>query len=251
MKPWSRLVAAAVALWMCSCGGPAAMPTSAAAGTFTSAHFVFNYTALDAANIGEIAAAVEREHARIVADCGLDSVPAVTVTFYTDHAVLEAATRATAGVVPAWASGLITSATQIHLMSPNSPAWAPYSRMLTNLVHEFAHCVSMRLNPRIANNPRWLWETVAIYEAGQTVDLRSISYMTALQPPAFASLDSVENGRVYDIGYSIAEFVVARWGRRGLTDLVSANGDTAAALGIPLSAFERDWFAFARQRYGF
>lgn len=251
MRPLSRLVAFAVALWMSACGGSPATPAPAAGGTFTSAHFTFNYTALDSANIGEIAAAVEREHARILTDLGLDSVPAVMVTFYSDHAAMEAATRATAGVIPAWASGLVTSSTQIHLMSPNSPAWAPYSRMLSNLVHEFAHCVSMRLNPAIANNPRWLWEAVAIYEAGQAVDLRTIGYMAALQPPPFAALDSVENGRVYDVGYSIAEFVVARWGRRGLTDLVSASGNTSTALGIPLTEFERDWFAFARQRYGF
>ena len=135
-------------------------------------------------------------------------------------------------------------------MSPNSPAWAPYSRMLSHLVHEFAHCVTLRANPRIANNPRWLWESVAIYESGQSVDLRGVSYMAALQPPAFASLNSLDNTLVYDVGYSIAEFVVSRWSRRALADLVAANGDPSAALGVSIDDFERQWFAFARQRYG-
>jgi len=111
--------------------------------------------------------------------------------------------------------------------------------------------VSMRVNGRIPNNPRWLWESVAIYESGQSVDLRGLAYMTALQPPSFAAMSTLDNTRVYEVGYSIAEFVVGRWGRRGLIDLVAANGDTVAGVGVAQSQFERDWFAFARQRYGF
>ncbi len=43
---------------------------------------------------------------------------------------------------------------------------------------------------------------------------------------------------------------MGRWGQRALADLVAANGDTAAVLGISLSDFQRDWFAFTRTRYG-
>jgi hypothetical protein len=136
-------------------------------------------------------------------------------------------------------------------MSPNAPAWGPFDRMVSNLLHEFAHCVTLHLNPTIANNPRWLWESVAIYESRQSVDLRTIDYLAALTPPSFDSLNSFDNMRVYDVGYSIAEFIVARWGQRALPDLIAGNGDTAGALGIPPADFQRDWFAFARARYGF
>ena len=241
-----------LALFMpAACGGSAVAPSEAVAGTFASAHFTFRYTTLDEANISDIAASLEREYSRILTDLGVDAMPTVTVTFYTDHAALEAATRPTAGVVPSSAAGLVTSSTEIHLMSPNAPAWGPYSRMVSNLVHEFAHCVSMRVNPRIPNNPRWLWESVAIYESGQSVDLRGLAYMTALQPPSFASMATLDNTRIYEVGYSIAEFVLGRWGRRGLIDLITANGDTMSAVGVPQAQFEQDWFAFARQRYGF
>jgi hypothetical protein len=233
-----------------ACGGSTVAPAASVGGTFTSSHFLFRYTALDGPSISDIAASLEREYSRILTDLAVDAMPTVTVTLYTDHAVLEAATRAAAGVLPPSASGLVTSSTEIHLMSPNAPAWGPYSRMLSNLVHEFAHCVSMRVNPRIPNNPRWLWESVAIYESGQSVDLRGLSYMTTLQPPSFASMATLDNPRVYEVGYSIAEFVVSRWGRRALIDLVAANGDTAA-VGLPQAQFEQDWFAFARQHYGF
>ena len=111
------------------------------------------------------------------------SLARVRVTFYVDHAALEAATIAVAGVIPAAASGLVTSDPAIHMMSPGSPGWGPVDLVATNVVHELAHCVSLRVNPRIGNNPRWLWESVAVYEAGQQVDLRTVPYMAALAPP--------------------------------------------------------------------
>jgi len=38
--------------------------------------------------------------------------------------------------------------------------------------------------------------------------------------------------------------------RRALPDLIAANGDTAAVLGLSLADFQRDWFAFVRERHG-
>jgi hypothetical protein len=233
-----------------ACGGTGVTPPPPApAGTYSSAHFVFQYTTLDVGNIAAIAGGLEAEYDRIVADLGAAGMPTVNVTLYGDHAAMAAATQSVAGPVPAWASGLVTARNQIHMMSPNAPAWGPFDRMVSNLVHEFAHCVSLHVNPRIANNPRWFWESVAVYESRQTTDLRTVGYMAALQPPSFDSLNAIENGRVYEVGYSIAEFIVARWGRRALGDLIAANGDTAAVLGISLADFQRDWFAFVKERY--
>jgi hypothetical protein len=238
-----------VILWGCGGAGAAPSVVPGPAGTYSSAHFVFQYTTLDAGNITTIASAVESHYDRILSDLGADRMPAVTVTLYLDHAAMVAATQAVAGPIPASASGLVTGESQIHLMSPNSPAWGPFDRMVSNLVHEFAHCVSLHVNPRFANNPRWLWESVAIYESRQAVDLRTVGYMTALTPPSFASLNSADDGRVYEVGYSIGEFVVTRWGQPALRDLIVANGDTDAVLAISQSDFQRDWFAFVRERY--
>jgi hypothetical protein len=243
----------AVAAVACGGGsaGPSAPGSSPPPGRYASAHFVFHYTALDAGNIAGIAAAVEGERARILADLRVEAMPPVEVTFHADHTALQAAVRPIVGAIPAFASGLVTSSTQIHMISPNAPAAGPLDRAISNLVHEFAHCVSLRVNPSFANRPRWLWEAVALYEARQSVDLRSVPYMAALAPPSFATLSSFDNTRVYDVGYSIAEFIVARWGIEVVSDLVAANGDTAAVLGLPLADFERDWFEFVRARYGF
>ena len=74
--------------------------------------------------------------------------------------------------------------------------------------------------------------------------------MVALDPPSFASMASVDNTRIYDVGYSIAEFIVSRWGPLALPQLIAVNGDTGSALGVPPADFQRQWFAFVRERYG-
>jgi len=247
------IVTMAAMLLAGSCGGTPEGPTNPdpAVATFTSAHFAFRYPPRDEAIVPSIAAAVEREYTRILDDLRVAAIPTVTVTLYADHAALEAAVRPIVGGIPSFASGLVTSSTAIHMMTPSAAGWGPLDRMQSNLVHEFAHGVSLQLNPRIAINPRWLWESVAIYEARQSVDLRSVSYMAALDPPSFESMASVDNTRIYDVGYSIGEFIVSRWGPLALPQLVAVNGDTASALGVPLADFQRRWFAFVRERYGF
>src|SRR3954468_6254722 len=59
--------------------------------TFSSVHFVFHYTSLDANNIATTAARVEADYARILADLGSDTMPTVHVTLYPDHRQLELA----------------------------------------------------------------------------------------------------------------------------------------------------------------
>lgn len=216
---------------------------------YASAHFTFDYPPIDAATIAVTAAHLERENARVVSALGVTDMPRVQVTLYTDHTALEAATRTVAGVVPSWTYGLVTAENRIHCMSPNHPEWGPYDRRMSDLVHEFAHGVALHVNPRIANRPRWLWEAVALYEAGQKVDLRALPYMTEHRPPSFAELGSIEDKRIYDVGYSIAEFVVARWGAEGLQTLIRDNGDTAAALGVAQPEFETRWFAYVGTTY--
>jgi len=250
-----RIVALTALLGMlwASCGGSSSAPSAppaAAAGSFSSPHFLFQYTTLDADNIGAIAAAVESVYPRIIAELLSDALPQVNVTFYLDHSALETAALAAGVVVPPWASGLATAENHIHLISPNLRSWGAYDRLVSNLVHEFAHCVSLHLNGRIANNPRWFWESVAIYESRQFVEPKTLAYLTARTPPSFDRLNAFDNTLVYDVGYLIAEFVIARWGQASLHDLIAVNGDTSAALGVSQPVFEQQWFAFVQDRYG-
>lgn len=235
------------------CAAAPASPTSntASLGVYASAHFTLHYPAMDAATIADTADRMEQEYARVTAALGVAAMPRVHVTFYTNHSALEAATIAAAGIVPSWTYGLVTAEDQIHVMSPNLPEWAPYERRMADLTHEFAHGVTLHINRRFANNPRWLWESIAIYEANQFVSPRTLPYMTSLQPPSFAQLSNIADTRIYDVGYTIAEFIVSRWGADALPALVQRNGDTQSVLGTAIADVERDWLAFVRLRYQF
>jgi hypothetical protein len=244
---WPAIIAALSLA--CGDNAPPISPSPQPRGTYTSAHFRFEYPAADQSHIVQTAARLEQDYDRVLLDLSVPSMPVVVVALYSSHADMVAGAGPNVGVVPPWATGLVSAVDRIHLLAPG--AAGPTPRLISDLVHECAHCVSIRLNRSSPNNPRWLWEAVAIYESGQHVDPRSLSYMTAQRPPAFAQLNTFDNALVYEVGYTIAEFVVDRWGAPALRDLVVANGDTQRVLQRPLPTFEAEWYAFVRQKYGF
>jgi len=123
--------------------------------------------------------------------------------------------------------------------------------MLAIAVHEFTHCVTLNLEPRIANNPRWLWEGVALFEAGQFVNPRRLSYMVEGHPPTLAELNAnwQTNSQVYDLGYLLVEYIVEKWSRQHVIDLIKAFGDISSVMGITVSEFEAGWYAFVMNKY--
>jgi hypothetical protein len=83
------------------------------------------------------------------------------------------------------------------------------------------------------------------------VDPRGLAYMTSLQPPALAEMNSFSDLRIYDVGALIGAFIVDTWGREALPRLVGANGNVAAVLGVDEATFVSRWMAYTRSRYGF
>jgi hypothetical protein len=67
----------------------------------------------------------------------------------------------------------------------------------TIAVHEFAHSVSLHLTINFSNNPRWLWEAVAVYEAQQFTDPKDISYLTQGNYPTLHDLDFEKGWQEY------------------------------------------------------
>jgi hypothetical protein len=117
-------------------------------------------------------------------------------------------------------------------------------------VHEFAHCATLHLNPRIANDPVWLWEAVALYESEMLFQPSTIPCLATRNFPTLAQLD--QRGTpcsIYDVGYTIAELVVERWGLEALRQLIASNGDTRSVLGLSATEFEAAWYAFLEERY--
>ena len=214
-----------------------------------SAHFTFYYTPLDSATIIGVADSLEGHYERVITDLGSGNLPMVHVYFYGSFDSLAAAVSDVAPNLPSWAIGLATAEDQIHMLSPNDPNY-DFQYMFTNLVHEFAHCVSWHINPSIGNNPRWLWESTAIFEGGQFVDPHNISYLIAQDPPTLLELNSMSNTMVYDVGFLIGEYITEAWGYVQLQELISNNGNILLTLGMTNSEFRWAWFQFVKDKYG-
>ena len=248
--------ALALLLVTAACGSSPTSPTRPPTDTpatfaqHTSEHFTFHHTAIDGSSITATATALERDYTRITTELAVRTTPRVNVFLYTTRDALRTAVRPMVGELPEFATGLVTGADAIHILSPNLTAVLSYVNGVENIAHELAHCVSLVINPRIANNPRWLWEAVAVYEAGQFVDPRSLPYLTGGASLTLDSLNGFDNTRIYDVGYVMAEFILTRWGVDALVALIATNGDLAGVTGLSAAEFMTAWRGFVRSQYG-
>lgn len=243
----SRHAALLAVVVSASCGGDRTAPSAPAnpgalALRLETSHFRFYADAVPDATLRELAAALEDRLPGYQRDLGATVSRALTVRVWQDATAWATEVRRYFGR-SIDASGYVTGPDEIRVLAG--------PRLPRDATHELAHCVSLHLNPSIANNPRWLWESVALWENGELVDPRTLPYMVAGRPPTLEELNAdVSAGRqVYEVGYTIGEFVVGRGGSEALGRLVVSNGDTAAVLGLSARAFEEEWFAFVREKY--
>ena len=245
-----RLLSLAAWPLLIACGGPTGPGTPGGNGPapqqLTSTYFQFTYPAADAESVRSIAAAADTGVPGIIAELGANEMPHVRVTYYQSQSAMADAVRPIVGSIPSFASGLVTSSRDIHLVVSTEVI----ARRTTTLLHEFAHCVSLHRNPSIANNPRWLWETLAIYAARDRSNAPRLAAALAGPQPTFPQLNSFDNTLIYDVGFSLGEFIVERGGIDALRALLISNGNTNAALGLSLDEFLAAWFTWARARAG-
>jgi len=216
---------------------------------YSSAHFTFYYTSYDSLSIKAIADSVEKHYSRILADLLTDTVLRTSVHFYKTHEELAHAVRSVVPNLPSWAIGLSTARDAIHMISPGHPE-QNYEYMMTVLIHEFAHCVTLNIKPSFGNNPRWLWESVALYEAGQFVHPSQLTYMVQHSPPALSQLNSINNTQIYEVGYLLTEYIVDNWSRQHLKDMILSSGNVSQTLGMTIAEFQSAWFQFVKNKYG-
>jgi hypothetical protein len=216
---------------------------------FTSASFRFLADRVDADTLGYMASLVEPDRARFMSDLQVDTLPVVSVYVWQDEASFYADMQARAGQVWAGAGGWVPGRYTVSVL-----ARGPTAGTARAIAHEVAHVISMAVNPTIVNSPRWLWETVALYEARELVNPATLDYMRSGHYPSLADLDvpygSANTRQVYEVGYVLGQFIVSTWGFEGLVRLIRANGNLLSALGLSPAAFESRWHAFLHAEYG-
>lgn len=238
--------ALAGAILALGCGDAPSSPTPAASEVLVlrlqTDHFRFYADRVTDAALRDVADRLEAGYARVLADLSVASVQPVTVKVWQDQASWSAAVQAYFGR-SLDTSGYVTGLSELRVLNG--------ARVAQNAAHEFCHVVSLHVNPGLAGASRWLWETVALYENGELVDPRSLDYLVRGNPPTLDQLnaDFAVSRQVYEVGYLIGEFIVARFGRDALVQLIRANGDTSAVLGLSAQAFQDAWYAYVRARY--
>jgi hypothetical protein len=160
---------------------------------------------------------------RITGHLEVAAMPKIRVTVWAGDSGFYDAMRQDLGQAYPGAAGYLAGPAVLRLLSrPMTPHIA---------VHEFAHAVSLALNPRFGNRPRWLWEAVATYEAREVTDATRWTN-DAKRFPGFAALNQYNSPLPYQWGYSIASFIIAQWGDSAFVNLIRSNGDIRTTLGV-------------------
>jgi hypothetical protein len=225
------------------CGGGRASdptgPVESLALRTRTAHFEVHAGLASGATVSEIAAGLEGRYGRVVADLQTGEVPPIRVEVWQDEASFFAEMERFFGRRYN-ATGYVTGPSVLRVLT--------VPQVVRNATHEMSHAISLRVNPAFGNRPRWLWESVALFENEELVDPRSLPYLVQGRFPTLSDLDADPNAsrQVYEVGYLIGEFVVARAGREGLLRLVRANGDVAAVGFASPAVFESEWASFVR-----
>jgi hypothetical protein len=205
-------------------------------------HFRVLAGATPDASVRAAADRLEAEYPRILRELSLSSLPIITVRIWHDHDTYFNELTRYFGV-RYQAAGYITGATELRVLD--------VPQLSVNVVHEFIHAASMAVHSQIPNNPRWFWETVALYENGELVEPRSLDYVVRGAFPTLQQLNVDPNGgtQIYQLGYVLGEFIVTRWGHPALVRLIETNADLPAVLGVSTAEFEAAWQSYVRQRY--
>ncbi|RPJ70152.1 MAG: hypothetical protein EHM24_16440 [Acidobacteria bacterium] len=237
---------AAVLAGACGGGSPATPSPPATTGptvALTTTHFRILTDGADASVLRAVADALEANYPRVTDELRSGDLPVVDVWVWQNEAAYYADMQRYLGTVYQGSAGWVRGARGISvLVVSNTPLHA---------VHEFVHVVSLAVNPTFANNPRWLWETVALYENGQFVDPARLEYLQAGRFPTLADLtaDYSTGRQVYEVGYVLGEFIVATWGMNGLLELIRANGALERVFQLTTGQFEQRFYAWLRARY--
>jgi hypothetical protein len=228
------------------CGSETATSPTAVSESLTprlqTAHFQIVAGTTPDATLRAAADRLEAEYDRVLRDLNVSSHALTTVRIWQDQTTyFNELTRYFGVRYPS--VGYITGPAELRLLADHN--------LNVNVVHEFIHAVSLDLNARFGNNPRWFWETVALYENGELVDPRTLDYVVRGNFPTLQQLNVDINAgtQIYQLGYVLGDFIVSRYGRASFLRLIDTSADLQGVLGLSNGEFEQAWQSYVRQRY--
>jgi hypothetical protein len=205
-------------------------------------HFRFLYSQRDSVSINDIAKKLEANYSKILTDLKVKKIPVTIVRIYPDLKSFHQGIN-----FPHAPENILATAfgkNDIRMVSPNI-AGVDSSMIMQGLTHEFTHCVHLNIDYS-PNNPRWLWEGIAMFESGWFFDPKEIDIIKNKNFPTLAALN---NGMEYMLGYVIIEAIKDIWGFDTVISLIKKRGDVSAVLKIDQNQFEEKIFQNIHARY--
>ncbi len=213
-------------------------------------HFRVVYKGILDKEASSISFGLESRYDKLTSLFGIENLPLISVYVHPTQDDFDNVTG--------WrgAAGTVAGPETIHLSWPRLDN--------TTAIHEFVHILQLNLlinygidagwsDEKIEsefseNYPRWLWESVSIYFAGERSKLGILYHMREGHRPRLKSFTR-KNNKIYFVGYTIAEHIVETWGEKELIDLVRAFGDVESTLNVSEKELERGWHSFVSSRY--
>jgi hypothetical protein len=220
-----------------------------------SKHFTFIYSkSIDTNRLLDLKNALENNYARISKD--LETIPAANIEVNV-YAQRWRYIKATGN----WsASGSIEGISKLHFVER---AWGESDGKKV-AVHEFAHTVVLKLlidreqkplnsnqfDKKFSKFPVWLWESISVYEAGQFVDPKTLSFLNQGTYPNLSELNiRSKGGKIYSVGYTIIEYILKEYGQEKLIFLVENYGDVSTTFHTTEQQFSQGWYDFVKEKY--
>lgn len=218
-------------------------------------HFTFLFSSsIDTSTIIKLANALENDYARI--GNGLETQPSDNIETYI-YAQRWRYIKATGN----WsASGNIEGISKLYFVEQ---AWGNSDNEKV-AVHEFAHTVTLKLlldnekqpvdsksfDKKFSTFPTWLWEAISVYEAKQFVDPTTLPYLSNGHYPSISELNNrLKGGKIYSCGYTIIEYILAKYGQDNLIKLIKNYGNLHSTFNITDDEFCKDWYQFVKEKY--
>jgi hypothetical protein len=218
-------------------------------------HFTFLFSSrIDTGTIINLAHALEDNYARIGNDLKTKPADNIKTNIYAQRWRYIKATRN-------WsASGNIEGISKLHFVEQ---AWGEGDSKKV-AVHEFSHTVTLKLlldngtqpvnskdfDKKFSTFPIWLWEATSVYEAEQFVDPKTLPYLSNGQYPSLSELNSrLKGGKIYSCGYTIIEYILSKYGRDNLINLIKNYGDLKKTLNASDDQVSKEWYQFVKEKY--
>lgn len=226
-------------------------------------HFVIVYQGIYKEEAQDIADDLEENYDRIRTDLNDPGHDTIRVFVHPSQMHFNNGT----GLLNSTANGTSRGPNEFHVIWTNWFNSVFPDDPVKTAIHEFTHCVQLNILIKEARKelqdagnvdfdkmfeekfineyPQWFWEAICDYEAGIVNNL-SVKYGMR-KDLTLKELNS--SNQIYNVGYTIIEFIVEKWGKHKLPILITSYADIKNVLGVSESDFEKGWVEFVDENY--